>query len=590
MAYDVIIKRGLYFDGTGAPGAKKHLGIRDGRVVAVSDEPLEERGCPRVIDADGKWVTPGFVDCHTHYDAELIAAPSLSESVRHGVTTVTVGSCSISAVLAEPEDCSDLFTRVESVPREHVLPLFRKRKTWTTPAEYVEFLRGQALGPNVTSFLGHSDLRTRVMGLERAVDGRVKPTASELAEMEKLLEDALDAGFLGMSSMTNPWDKLDGDRFRSKQLPSSYASWSEYRKLHKVLRRRGRILQSAPNIVTKVNALLFMATSAGMFWRKSLRTTLITLADAKSSRGLHRVIGPVTRFVNRVLRGNLRWQTLPVPFEVYADGIDLVVFEEFGAGRAALDLADEIARTDLMKDEAYRRQFRKDYERKGTARVWQRNFHDAFIVGCPDATLVGKSFGEIADARGIHPVDAFLDLVVEHGKALRWRTTIANDRPAEMARLISERSALIGFADSGAHIRNMAFYSFPLRMLRYVRDHKTMSIEHAIWRLTGEIADWMGVEAGRLHVGDRADVAVIDPTALDERLDAYHEARMEGFGDLTRMVNRSDGTVSAVVINGRVAFDGGTFASDLGRAGGYGTFLAARGTPPVMQTHAEKAA
>jgi N-acyl-D-aspartate/D-glutamate deacylase len=428
------------------------------------------------------------------------------------------------------------------------------------------------------------------MGLERAVDASVKPTASEIGEMERLLEEALDAGFLGMSSMTNPWDKLDGDRFRSKQLPSSYATWGEYRRLHKVLRRRGRILQSAPNIVTKLNALLFMATSAGLFWRKSLRTTLITLADAKSSRGLHRVIGPMTRFVNRILRGNLRWQTLPVPFEVYADGIDLVVFEEFGAGREALHLASEVERNELMKDEAYRRKFRKDYERKGTARVWQRNFHDAFIVACPDAALVGTSFGHVADARGIHPVDAFLDLVVEHGKALRWRTTIANDRPAEMARLISERSALIGFADSGAHIRNMAFYSFALRMLRYVREHKTMPIEHAIWRLTGEIGDWMGIEAGHLRVGDRADIAVIDPTCLDARLDAYHEARMEGFGDLTRMVNRSDGAVSTVLINGRVAFDGTSFAGDLGRATGYGTFLPARGTPPVMQTHAERAA
>ena len=127
MAYDVVLANGLFFDGTGAKGAVRSVGIKDGRVAAVSETPLDTVGCPEVIDARGRWITPGFLDCHTHYDAELIAAPSLSESVRHGVTTVTVGSCSISAILSEPEDCSDLFTRVESVPREQVLPLLRAK-------------------------------------------------------------------------------------------------------------------------------------------------------------------------------------------------------------------------------------------------------------------------------------------------------------------------------------------------------------------------------------------------------------------------------------------------------------------------------
>lgn len=584
MAYDAIIKNGLHFDGTGAPGALRNLGIVDGKVVVASEGALDEPGCPRVIDARGKWVVPGFVDVHTHYDAEVIASPSLSESIRHGVTTVTIGSCSISAVLSDAEDCSDLFTRVESVPREHVLPLLRKKKTWTSAGEYVEFLERHPLGPNIVSFLGHSDLRTRVMGLARAVDPRARPTEDELKEMERLLEDALDHGFLGMSSMTNPWDKLDGDRFRSAQLPSTYATWKEYRRLHGVLRRRGRILQSAPSLVTKVNALLFMAESAGWFFRRTLKTTLITLADAKSSRGLHHVLGRVTRFVNRVLGGDMRWQTLPVPFEVYADGIDLVVFEEFGAGQAALHLADEVARNELMREESYRRKFRKDYDAKWTARVWQRDFHDAFIVACPDETVVGKSFGEVAEARGLHAVDAFLDLVVAHGKKLRWRTTIANDRPAELATMMNEPSALIGFADSGAHIRNMAFYSFPLRMLRYVRDTGAMTLERAVHRLTGELADWLGVDAGHLRVGDRADLVVIDPTALDARLDVYHEAVMEGFGDLKRMVNRSDGVVSAVFVNGRLAFDGQV------RDVGHGRFLPAEGKPAARAANVEQAA
>jgi N-acyl-D-glutamate deacylase len=582
---DVVIEGGLYFDGTGAPGVVRNIGIRDGKVVAVSEGPLG--GAAEVIDARGKWVTPGFIDIHTHYDAELLAAPSLGESVRHGVTTVTVGSCSISTVLSEAEDCSDLFTRVESVPRAQVLPLLRAKKTWSTPSEYVEFLGRHPLGANVTAFLGHSDLRTRVMGLERAVDGKARPSNDELAEMERWLEEALDCGMLGLSSMTNPWDKLDGDRFRSKQLPSTYATWAEYRRLHRVLRRRGRILQSAPNIVTKLNALAFLAESLGL-WRKPLRTTLITLADAKSSPGLHRVIGALTRFCNRVLGGDLRWQTLPVEFEVYADGIDLVVFEEFGAGREALHLADEISRNALMKEESYRRKFRREYEQRYSPRVWHRNFHDAQIVACPEAALVGRSFGEVADERGIHPVDLFLDLVVAHGRQLRWRTTIANHRPAEIARMASDGAALIGFADSGAHIRNMAFYSFPLKLLKLVRERQFMPIEKAVWRLTGELGEWLGIDAGRLRVGDRADVVVIDPTALDGRLAEYHEAPMEGLGDLVRMVNRSDGAVQSVLINGRHAWKNGTIVPELGRVRGFGRFLpaGARAEDTAVEKHA----
>ena len=585
-SYDTIVKNGLCFDGTGKPGEHVSVGIRNGTVVAWSQDALDETGCSNVIDAKGKWVMPGFLDIHTHYDAEVIASPSLGESVRHGVTTVTFGSCSISAVLSDPEDCSDLFTRVESVPRTHVLPLLRDKKTWNSPAEYVQFLRAHPLGPNVNLFLGHSDLRARVMGLGRAVDKNARPTENEMKEMEKHLEDALDAGFLGLSTMTNPWDKLDGDRYRSAQLPSTYATWKEYGRMHDVLRRRGRILQSAPNITTKINAFFFMFASAGLFVGKALKTTLITLADAKSTPGLHRFIAAFTRFVNWAFGGDLRWQTLPMPFEVYADGVDLVVFEEFGAGRALLHLVEEVDRNALMQDPEYRRRFRKDYEKSGTARVWHRNYHDAWITACPDASLVGKSFGQIADERKAHPVDTFLDLVVQYGKKIRWKTLIANHRTSEIGRMANEKAALVGFADSGAHIRNMAFYSFPLHLLKLVHDDPSvMPLEKAVWRLTGEIADWLGVDAGHLRVGDRADLVVIDPQGLDSRLSIYHEAPMENFEGLVRMVNRSEGAVPFVLIGGKLAAKDGVVQPALGHEHGFGQFLPAGEKVGVARAH-----
>jgi len=577
--FDVLIKNGLFFDGTGVPGAIRHIGIRDGKVAAISDTPLDESDCPEVIDAHERWVTPGFVDMHTHYDAELVAAPALKESIRHGVTTVMIGSCSISMVLSGAEDCSDLFTRVESVPREHVLPLLKQRKTWHSAREYAAFLDQHPLGPNICSFLGHSDLRVAVLGLQRAVDAKARPSEGELQRMEQLLEEALDEGLLGLSSMTNPWDKLDGDRERSKSLPSVYAPWREYARLNKVLRRRQRIHQGAPNLVTKINVLAFLWDSMGLWLRKPLKTTLITLMDAKADPWLAPILGPLTRLVNRLTQADFRWQTLPVPFETYADGMEFVVFEEFPAGQAALHLASHDLRSELFRDPQYRKQFREDVDKRFGPRVWHRDFDDAWIVACPDQSVVGKSVGELARQRNQHPGDLFLDLLVEHGPHLRWRTVLANHRPEVVKKLVAEPSTLIGFADSGAHIRNMAFYNFALRFLKLVRDagisgKPVMPIEKAVWRLTGELGQWFGVDAGVLAVGKRADLVVLDPQRLDDSLSQYHEAPMEAFGGLQRMVNRGS-AVDCVLVNGRIAFANDQFAEELGKTRGFGQFLRA---------------
>ena len=321
--------------------------------------------------------------------------------------------------------------------------------------------------------------------------------------------------------------------------------------------------------------------------RNPLKTSLLSAADAKSNPYAIHVLGPLARFVNR-LGGNFRWQHLPVPFEVYADGIDLVVFEEFGAGAAALHLCDEVERNELMRDESYRRGFRKDYESKFGIRVWQRDFFDAEIVECPDAAVVGKSFGRVGEDRGgLHPVDAFLDLVLEHGRALRWRTTISNHRPDVLKKLARDSGIQMGFSDAGAHLRNMAFYNMGLRLLRHVHDAETagkpfMTIEQAVHRLTGELADWYRIDAGHLRVGDRADVVVIDPARLDASLDDYAEDRVEQYGGLSRMVNRNDETVNVVLVGGRAVFLDGK-ATELVGKHRTGRFLRAAHKAPAVQ-------
>ena len=131
--YDLVLQNGRVFDGRGSPSSIRHVGIRDGVVAAISDEPLETEGA-QVIDATGTWVMPGFIDTHTHYDAEVLIEPGLGESVRHGVTTVITGSCSLSMVYCDAVDAADLFSRVEALPREPVLALLERVKDWNTPA------------------------------------------------------------------------------------------------------------------------------------------------------------------------------------------------------------------------------------------------------------------------------------------------------------------------------------------------------------------------------------------------------------------------------------------------------------------------
>ncbi|OMC36921.1 hypothetical protein A5740_05655 [Mycobacterium sp. GA-1841] len=568
MSFDTIIHNGRWFDGTGAASAVRTIGIRDGHVVAISPDGLDETDCPQVIDASGKWVLPGMLDIHTHYDVEVLGGPSLSESLRHGVTTVMLGSCSLSTVHVGGADAGDLFGRVEAIPRDQVIAAVDNHKTWSTCDEYVSALESLPLGPNLAAFIGHSDMRTAVMGLDRATRKDELPTAAEQARMEQMLAEALDAGFVGMSSQQLLFDKIDGDTCRSRTLPSTYARPRELRRLKSMLRRAGRVLQSGPDIQNPINLVSQVAQSLGVF-RRPLKTSLLSAADIKANPYAIWIMGPLARAAN-TLGGNFRWQHLPVPFEVYADGIDLVVFEEFGSGAAALHLRDEVERNALLRDEAYRRRFRKDYDSKFGVRVWHRDFFDAEIVACPDVSVVGKSFGQVGQDRGgLHPVDTFLDLVLEHGSAIRWRTTISNHRPEVLKKLARDPGIQLGFSDAGAHLRNMAFYNMGLRLLRHVRDAERagtpfMSIERAVHRLTGELGDWYRIDAGHLRIGDRADVVVIDPEHLDNSLDAYAEETVDHYGGLSRMVNRNDQTVTAVLVGGKTVFADGALTPVVG--------------------------
>jgi N-acyl-D-aspartate/D-glutamate deacylase len=582
--FDRIIENGLFFDGLGSLPAVRHLGIRGDRLAAVSAAPLPRGAATQVLDARGCWVTPGFIDIHTHYDAEVEIAPSLSESLRHGVTTVVFGSCSLSLAIGTAEDLADQFCRVEAIPYDVVRSMLEAKKDWNTPTDYFSHLETLNLGPNVSAFLGHSAIRAHVMGIERSLDRAIRPTEGELARMEELLREALDVGYLGMSVMTLEWDKIGGTRsIRSRPLPSTFAPWSEYHRLCRMLRERGRIFQGVPNSAFKLNILMFVLECMGIV-QKPLKTTIISFMDLRGDRFLYRLAALTAWFTNSVLKGDLRVQAPPEIFDVWADGMDLVVFEEFGAGAAALHLERQEDRAALLKDPAYRARFRKDWTSKFLPKIFHRDFNHATVVACPDQRLIGKSFARIAEDEGRDAVDVFLDLVAQHGTTLRWYSVMGNDRRGPLEYIVKHPGAIIGFSDAGAHLRQMAHYNFPLRLLRLVKDaaregREFMTAEHAVHRVTAEIGDWLGIDAGRLEVGRRADVVVLDPAGIDDDVEKAHEAPVEGFQGLVRMVRRNERAVRAVFVNGRLAVQDGELLPEVGKQQGFGRLLRAGSAP-----------
>ncbi|MBS1730532.1 MAG: amidohydrolase family protein [Bacteroidetes bacterium] len=573
-----VIKNGKVFTGD----FKDHAIIQDILLSSSGDileiRPDIESTDSEIIDASGKWVMPGFIDTHTHYDAEVIASPGLKESARHGVTSIVLGSCSVSALYNNALDTSDSFTRVEAIPREVMLPLLEKEKSWNTSKGWLEFLEQKPLGINIASFVGHSDLRMKAMGIKRSLSNEEQATSEEKKMMSALLSDALDEGFLGLSTMDNPWDKMDGDKYWSHKTPSFYSSWNERAPLIKMLRERGAILQGAPNLVTRVSAFNYAMASAGIF-RKPLKTTMIAMMDLIGDRYIYPLVATLSSVFNNGFNADFRMQSPPVPFTVYYDGVDSVMFEEFPSGEALRHLAKNLdQRNNLIQSKEFRKQFKNEIKKKFAPKVWHRDLSIAYILKCPDKQLIGKNFYQIAEERHEHPVDTFLDLVVEYDKKISWTTTIANDRIEKYKKLYNSSNNIISFSDAGAHLNNMAFYNYPLQMIRRVQESidngkPIMSMEKCIWRLTKEQTDWFGLHTGYLSPGMPADICILDPLYLSSVVDEITTAPIEEFNGFIRLVNRNPKTVSYVMVQGKTIFYDDEFVDGYGKTKKFGRFL-----------------
>lgn len=506
MHYELLIRNGLVFDGLGG-SRQADIAIHKGKIAAI--ERLISVTANREIDATGLWVTPGFIDIHTHYDLEVEIAPALEESLRHGVTSIVMGGCSLSTIYGQPEDLAQIFSRVETLPSELISQWLEKSPTWPSPKAYFEHLRKLSLAPNVACMLGHSALRVKVMGLERSL--HEPASKQEIEMMRRLAEEALEAGCIGISVDMVHWHKVSGI-YAGQALPSHHADFAEYKMLADVCRKRDAVFQVTPNPENIWSFWNILKLCIGI-GRAPLRCTILSALDMDVAPEIWRIFPLMLLVANRLLGCNIRFQTLAEPFTIYADGYLIPFFEEFPAGVKLNNCKTKEERKALWQEP----QFRKDFERawiSGFPRTFHRNLARMTILSAPDSDLNGKTFAQVARIQGKKPVDCFMDLLEQYDEALRWVACSANQRASIRQKLMKHPYILPGFSDAGAHSRNLAFFDSALSVLRQSVQSGFLSPEKAVARITREPARWFNLDTGYLAEGRKADLVILDPVKL----------------------------------------------------------------------------
>jgi N-acyl-D-aspartate/D-glutamate deacylase len=606
--WDLLFKNAVVFDGSGAPPVVQDVAVADGCIAAMG-AGLPAAQAREVVDASGRWLLPGLLDIHTHFDLEVELEPGLPEAVRHGTTTVVVSNCSLGLAFgAQRRDGADpivdCFARVENVPK-HVLRKVADAVHWHDSAEYLAHFERLPLGPNIVPMIPHSMLRIEVMGLQDSVSR--DPTQLELQRMERLLEKGLGEGYVGFSTDALPFHYLANAPNTHKQIPTQFAPFHELKRLTGIVRRWGRVWQATPPKDDKLGVFKTFLLSSGRLYGRTLKTTAVAALDVYTNRLLLPLALLLSRLINsRLVRGCLRLQALSAPFKVWSDGMITPIAEEVPELRRLneCDLEDRAARRRILDDPAWIAAFRKMWfsgkRGFGPARlkrwlrlsdnVLTRDLADMHIDTCPVGAWNGQTMQAVyarlrrwqqtgAGARDAAEAAAFakfppapdeadfvLHLLREYDTALRWWTVTANRDPRLTKKLLFDPLLLPGFNDSGAHLTNMAFYDGNLRTLKLAQEDNVARVAQAVRRLTREPAEFFAIDAGRLEVGARADLCLIDPQALARwQPEATIRYVWRDCFAHHQLVNRPEGVVSLVMIAGRLAWRDGAYTPAFGR-------------------------
>lgn len=536
--YDLVIRNGRIIDGSGLPAYAADIAISADRIARIGH--IAQRG-RREVDAAGKIVAPGFIDPHTHFDAQLLWDGYAKPALSHGVTTVVAGNCSLSLAPLKAEHRMKLvgmFNQIEEMP----LKAFREGVVWDWESfgDYLARIR-KGLAINVGQLVGHSVLRLWVMGdaaMERTA------TADEITSMQALLRECLDAGAIGLSTSYVDMDET------LKPVPSRYADAGEVDALASVLGEFGRVLQIVPEFYDPDLTIARLDQLAELSLKYAIPTTFSPLfVSADSIDAVARVMARVDEQFARGARVWPQVQTRPIDIS-FSFAVPSLIFMRLPNWYKEMRFGtvDEIvaAFSDPEKRPKLIAEATKMMGLWSSLRLRQ-------VGSAANQPLVGKTLAEIGELRGVTPLEAMIDLSVEEQLDAHFLAEgMGHNEDAQVGALLRHPRVHIGASDGGAHILSFSTYGDTGYLLgHFVRGTGTMTIEAAVKKITADTAAIWGIpDRGLLQQGMVADIVVFDAAVIDRGTEAYVQ---DVPGDGSRYVRDSHG-VDTVIVGGAVAW------------------------------------
>lgn len=545
MAHDLIIRGGTVIDGTGAPGVPADVAVDGDRITAVGD--LSSETGSRVIDAAGLVVSPGFVDLHTHLDAQIGWDPFMTSASWQGVTTALIGNCGVSFAPVAPENrpyLAELMESVEDIPREAIhdgLPW-----DWQTYPEYLDSVQRMRPALNVVGLVGQCAIRYHVMG-DRSMDEDAVATKDELAMMSDIMAEAVAGGAVGFSTSRILLHTVPDGR----KVPGTYAPIEEYVAMANGMNRSGGgLFQAVFDFATKMDHELDL-----------MRTMADTAGDVLFSAGVGNGTGtaPVDYWAGQIDDIRRNHGRLTGVAQVRPSGTLMGLHQvppvRGPKWKSVLMLPTLEARVAALKDDAVRRGLVAEGNERG---LWYdpRHVHPLGSGPVPDYHMEGgKSVGQLAEEQGISPVEVVINGLIETEGRQLFNVWFFSRNTEAMPGFFNIDGMLPGLADTGAHAGQICDADASTHFLAYwVRDRGIMPLEKAIHKMTKQSTDVLGlVDRGTVQTGKFADLNIFDPDGLQVGYPDFVNDIPHGKGRLR--VNATG--YAATVVNGEIVTEQG---------------------------------